>query len=119
MIEHENLFFKSPPSVQLKISEDGTSLLYANTEGKMDAKKGLQFDLIHGSCCMGNLYGMRHVLMVSLNVNQFKPTVYFIEDLEDVTHITEESFHFESPLAIDYTIVTIVYSPQIRDRMSL
>ena len=67
--------------------------------------------------CMS--YNMRHVLMVSLNVNQFKPTVYFIEDLEDVTHITEESFHFESPLAIDYTIVTIVYSPQIRDRMSL
>ena len=58
--------------------------------------------------CMS--YNMRHVLMVSLNVNQFKPTVYFIEDLEDVTHITEESFysicHFDSSL---------VYSSPIRN----
>ena len=41
--------------------------------------------------------------MMSQNVNQSKPTVYFIEDLEDVTHISEEGFHslyyFESSLA--------------------
>ena len=77
----------------MKISEDGTSLLYGNTEDKMDAKKGLQFGP------MSHLYDSF--------VNPSKPTVYFIEDLEDVTHISEESFHwlyhFESSLASSST----------------
>ena len=88
-------FFQSPSSIQLKISEDGTSLLYANTEDKMNAKKGLQFDSIYDLLIMSHLYEswMRNNSVKSLNVNRSKPTVYFIEDLEDVTHITEESFH--------------------------
>ena len=55
---------------------------------------------------MNHLYEscMRHdISVMSQNVNPSKPTVYFIEDLEDVTHISEESFywlyHFESSLA--------------------
>ena len=59
----------------------------------MDAKKGLQFGP------MSHLYDSF--------VNPSKPTVYFIEDLEDVTHISEESFHwlyhFESSLASSST----------------
>ena len=49
------------------------------------------------------MYETNDISVMSQNVNQSKPTVYFIEDLEDVTHISEEGFHslyyFESSLA--------------------
>ena len=49
------------------------------------------------------MYETYVISVMSQNVNPSKPTVYFIEDLEDVTHISEESFHslhhFESSLA--------------------
>ena len=82
----------------------------------MDAKKGLQYDSIYDSWIMKHLYEswMRNTSVKSLNVNQSKPTVYFIEDLEDVTHITEESFH-----SICHFDSSLVDSSPIRSQMTL
>ena len=85
----------------------------------MDAKKGLPFDSIYDSWIMSNLLvyyesWMRNISVKSLNVNQSKPTVYFIEDLEDVTHITEESFH-----SICHFDSSLVDSSPIRSQMTL
>jgi len=57
---------------------------------------------------------MRNTSVKSLNVNQSKPTVYFIEDLEDVTHITEESFH-----SICHFDSSLVEKSPIRSQMTL
>ena len=40
------ILLKSPSTVRLKISEDGTSLLYGGTENVMNAKKGFQFNIM-------------------------------------------------------------------------
>ena len=58
------------------------------------------------------MYETNDISVMSQNVNQSKPTVYFIEDLEDVTHISEESFHL---LLSPHWLL----GPPIRDQLEL